>query len=84
MTDPITRLDNFHSEATGYPLGEAKPGEIYVVASERRFRKEEGYGVVFAFWMLLSYDRCVVSVRPDLREKKIRKGICKKCWKRAI
>ncbi len=68
MTDPITRLDNFHTETMGYPLAEAKPGEIRVVRSERRLRKEEGYGVVFAFWMLLSYDRCVISVRPDLKE----------------
>lgn len=68
MTDPITHLDNFHTDAMGYPLADAKPGEIHVVASERRFRKEERYGVVFAFWMLLSYDRCVISVRPDLKE----------------
>ena len=68
MTDPITRLDNFHTETMGYPLAESEPGEIHVVQSERRFRKEEGYGVVFAFWMLLSYDRCVISVRPELEE----------------
>ena len=68
MTDPIIRLDKYHTETMGYPLAEVKPGEIHVVASERRFRKEEGFGVVFAFWMLLSYDRCVISVRPDLKE----------------
>ena len=68
MTDPITRLDSFHTETMDYPLSQAEPGEIHVVASERRLRKEEGYGVVFAFWLLLSYDRCVISVRPDLKE----------------
>ena len=68
MTDPIIRLDNFHTETMGYPLAESKPGEFRVVESERRFRKEEGYGVVFAFWMLLSYDRCLISVRPGLKE----------------
>jgi len=67
MTDPITRLDDFHTETMGYLLAVAKPGEIHVVGSERRLRKE-GYGVVFAFWMLLSCDRCVISVRPDLKE----------------
>ncbi len=68
MNDPITRLDYFHTETMGYPLAEAKPGEIHVVASERRLWKEEGYGVVFAFWMLSSHDRCVVSVRQDLKK----------------
>jgi len=52
----------------GYPLAQVKPRRICVVASERRLQKEEGYGVVFAFWLLLTYDRCVISVRPDLKE----------------
>lgn len=68
MTDPIIRLDNFHTQAMGYPLSQAEPGEIHVVTSERRLQREEGYGLVFAFWMLFSYDRCVISVRPDLKE----------------
>jgi len=68
VIDPINRLDSFHSDTMGYPLAEAKPGETNVVASERHLREEEGYGVVFAFWLLLIYDRCVVSVRPDLEE----------------
>ena len=68
MTEPVNRLDSFHTETTGYPLSQAQPGTICVTASERRLLKEEGYGVVFTFWMLLSYGRCVISVRPDLKE----------------
>lgn len=49
-----------------FPFADVKPGEIRMVASERRLQKEEGYGVVFAFWLLLTYDRCVISVRQSI------------------
>jgi len=64
----IERLDGFYSEALDGPLAEIEPWEIRVVGSERRLRREEGYGAIFPFWLLLARERCLISVRPDLEE----------------
>jgi GNAT superfamily N-acetyltransferase len=68
MNAYLERLDAFHAEVLGCPLAEVEPGEIRVVASERRWRREEGYGVIFPFWLLVTRSRGVISVRPELEE----------------
>ena len=68
MSSVTERLDAFYSEVLGCPVTDIAPGEIHVVASERRLRREEGYGVIVPFWLLLTRGRCVISVRPELAE----------------
>jgi GNAT superfamily N-acetyltransferase len=50
----------------GAAPGDVQAGELRVVASDRRARPEKGWGYTFAVWILLTGDRGVVSVRPDL------------------
>jgi hypothetical protein len=62
-------VDEFFSEYLGFPIGETQPGGLHIIASERRKRREVGYGPVFAVWMISTLDRCVVSVQDGLQDR---------------
>lgn len=62
----MKQLDDFYSECLGFAIRNIKSGKLRVIASERRLINEEGYGIIFPFWMLHSADRYIISVRPDL------------------
>jgi hypothetical protein len=64
----VERLDAFYSDSLNCVMASIKSGEVRIVLSERRLIREEGYGVVFPFFLLHSGCRSVISVRPDLVE----------------
>jgi len=64
----VENLDAFYSETLNCMMASIKPGEVRIVLSERRLIREEGYGVIFPFFLLYSGCRSVISVRPDLVE----------------
>ncbi|MCX6844744.1 MAG: GNAT family N-acetyltransferase [candidate division WOR-3 bacterium] len=61
-------MEDFLSAYLGCDIREVMPGEVRIVASERRTRAELHYGDVFAIWGLVLHDRAVVSVQPGLTE----------------
>jgi RimJ/RimL family protein N-acetyltransferase len=61
-------MEDFLSAYLGCDIRDVTPGEVRIVASERRTRAELNYGDVFAIWGLVLPDRAVVSVQPGLIE----------------
>ena len=68
MSGATQTIDSFFSEYLGCDVGEIGQGEIRIVASDRRCRREMGYASILAVWILIGGNRCAVSVQPPLLE----------------
>jgi hypothetical protein len=66
MNEMIRVVDIFFSQYFGYDIAGLAPDEPRVVASERRERHELGYGPIFAVWLLITKNRCAISLQERL------------------
>ena len=66
MKDELKTLDRFFSVYLESDLSEVVPGQIQVVGSDRRYRREMGYGVVHILWLFVSKGRCLISLQYQM------------------
>jgi len=70
-------LDRFFSVYLDTDIASVHPQTLKVVATERRKRREVGYGFIHVVWILLCRNKCIVSTQPQLQDaiKKLFSGI---------
>ena len=68
MKDELEILDRFFSAYLDSDLSEVSPREMRVAGSNRRYRRETGYGIVHILWLFVSRGRCVVSLQHQMAE----------------
>jgi len=66
MKDELKTLDRFFSVYLDSDLSKVAPGQIQVVGSDRRYRREMGYGVVHILWLFVSKGRCLISLQHQM------------------
>lgn len=62
----IRIIDAFFSQYFGCDIAGLAPNETSIVVSERRYRRELGYGQIFALWLLITKNRCAISLQECL------------------
>ena len=66
---PFPLLDQYLGARMGVDLAEARPGQVLVVESPRRLRRETSYGYIHALWWVwLTDGRSAVSAPPGAGE----------------
>jgi len=71
-------LDQYFSVYLDYSVSKVECGQIILVSSKRRLRREIGWSHAVAVWVHIKGERAIISVRPDLFKsfkKMLREGL---------